>query len=127
MAVIRWNFYDPVTLESVDFEVNPNTGGTPDHKKNIQTQATAAPDGGTLLMEGRDQVQQSQFSGTLLTQSQLDMFTSWFNKRHPIRMTDDLNRQFIIYITEYTTQRQRAVHYPYKHTYTVTYLVVDVS
>lgn len=126
MAVVSWNFTDPYTFETVDFEVNPNEGGTPDRKKTLQTQATAAPDGKTILIEGRDQPLSGSFSGTLLTQTQLDMFTTWFDKRHPITMTDDLGREFTIYITEYTTRRQRAVHYPYKHTYTVSYVIVDV-
>ncbi len=120
----RWQFYDPVSTERVDFEINPNEGGTPELKKNILTQVTTAP-GVVVLQEGRDVPQQGTFTGTLLTESQLAMFNEWFSKRWIVEMTDDLNRTFEIYITGVQVKRERAVQYPWKHSYTVNYVVVN--
>lgn len=125
MTLIRWEFYDTYTTDTAVFEINPNDDGTPDRKKNLVTQVATAPDGVVILTEGRDGVKEGTFSGTLLTQSQYDMFVTWFNKRYPIRLTDDLSRQFIIYIKDFNAKRVRAFHYPYKHTYTVNYVVIQ--
>lgn len=122
----RWTFYDSYLTDTATFEVNPNEGGSPNRKKNLSYQPTTAPDGAVLLFEGRDPARTGQFSGTLLTEAQYDMFETWFSKRYPITMTDDLDRDFLIYITEYNTTRKRAVHYPFKHEYTVSYVLVEL-
>jgi len=121
----KWRFDDLTDSTSYVFEINPNEGGSPQYKKTIQTSNTAAPDGKTLIFEGRDEPQQLTFSGTILSQAQYDAMVTWFNKRHQIQITDDLSRQFMVYITGFEPKRVRAVHFPYKHTYTVTYTVLD--
>lgn len=122
---VKWKFDDLTDSSTYTFEINPNEGGSPQYKKTIQTANTAAPDGKTLIFEGRDEAQQLTFSGTILSQAQYDAMVTWFNKRHQVRITDDLNRAYMVYITSFEPKRVRAVHYPYKHTYTVNYIVVD--
>lgn len=125
--VVRWTFTDAslATPETYTFEVNPVEGGTPTRKKTITYQNTAAPDGKTLIFEGRDEVQQFRFTGVLLTQTHYEAFLEWYEKRHQILVTDDLGREFWIYITSFEATRQRAVHYPWKHSYTVEATVLD--
>jgi hypothetical protein len=51
----------------------------------------------------------------------------WFNKRYPIEVTDDLDRILTIYITTFEPKRVRSATYPWKHTYSVKYLVLGVE
>lgn len=123
--VVRWSFHDPTIPETYVLEINPNEGGSPEYKKTITYANTSAPDGKTLIFEGRDEVQTISFSGTLLTVTHLTALTNWFQKRHQILVTDDLSRQFWIYITSFSPKRERAAHSPYKHSYTVEATVLD--
>lgn len=125
MSVVKWVFTDLTDASEYTFDINPNEGGTPAYKKNINYQSTAAPDGKTLIFEGRDQAGTATFSGVILYQEQYDALVLWFQKRHQIQVTDDLGRTFMIYVVSFEAKRQRAVHYPWKHSYTVEYVVVD--
>lgn len=119
---VKWLFEDLALDESYVFEINPNEGGSPQYKKNITYQDTIA--GNTLIFEGGDQAIETSVSGTLLSQSQHETFVDWFSKRHLIRLTDDLGRTYMIYITGYEPKRVRAVQARYKHTYTLSYTIV---
>lgn len=123
--VVRWKFDDPITLETWIWEVNPNEGGTPTYKKQMTYTQTTAPDGKTLVFEGADEPQTLTFSGTLLSQSQLDTLVTWYKKRHQIKLTDDLGREFWIYITGFAPKRIRNASQPWKHTYEINATIVD--
>lgn len=125
MAVVRWVFEDPVTLETYNFAVNPSQGGTPGLKKTINYANTSAPNGKVVVFEGRDEVQRLEFSGTILEEAEYNAFMTWADKRYQIVMTDDLGRSFSLIIESFEAQRQRAIHYPWKHSYSVSALIVD--
>lgn len=125
MTVVRWIFDDLTDSSSYTFPINPSEGGSPQYKKSINTQNTAAPDGKTLVFEGRDAPQTLSFSGTILDEAQYNAMVLWFNKRHQIKVTDDLGREFMVYITDFEPKRVRAVQHPWKHSYTVNYIVLD--
>lgn len=122
--VVKWTFFDPTNSDTAEFEINPNAGGSPSQAKNITVESTVAPGGNILFFEGSSQPQDFTFSGTLLTDTQLFMFQLWFQKKHPIELTDDLGRTYTIYIKDFSVQRVRAARHPYKHTYTVTAIQV---
>ena len=124
-GVVRWNFYDPATLESYDLEVNPNEGGSPQYRKTITNQSTVAPGGRTLIFEGLDEPFTLEWSGVLLSQSQHETFVDWWDKRHQIQLTDDLERVYMIYITAYEPKRGKAQSHAYKHTYTIRATILD--
>lgn len=125
MAVVRWNFYDGVLSTTYTFPINPNAGGSPAYRKRITEETTSAPAAKTLLFEGNDEVQQIEFSGTILDQAHYDTFVTWFKKRRQIRITDDLGRQFWVYIKEFVPTRVRSAGAPYKHTYTCTAVILS--
>lgn len=125
MAVVRWTFDDPVTLDHYQFEVNPNDGGSPTLAKNFQYSNTSAPDGKTVVFEGRDKVQQIEFSGVILEQSQYDAFVTWWNHRNQVLITDDLGRQFFIVIEQFVPTRRRSAMHPWKHDYKISATIVD--
>lgn len=123
----RWQFYDPQLDETYVFTVSPNEGGSPQYQKKVGYQSTAAPDGGLLAYEGRDEAQASEFAGTILHRLQYEAMIAWFSKRYPIEYTDDLGRIISIYITTFEPKRVRSSQYPWKHTYTVKYLILGIT
>lgn len=122
--VVKWEFFDSVVSETYTFEVNPNAGGAPKYEKNIQYTATTAPDGKTLIMEGANKPLDLEWSGTIITETQYNAYVTWFQKKRQIQLTDDLLRQFMIYIVSFTPTRVRSSNF-WKHTYTVTATVLD--
>lgn len=125
MAVTRWVFTDPVTLDTYNFEINPNDGGSPQYAKNLTYSVTSAPDGKVVAFEGRERPKTLEFSGVLLTQAHFEAMLEWYNKQYQVSVTDDLGREFSIIIESFSPQRQRAVHYPWKHQYSVRATIVD--
>lgn len=122
--VTRWTFTDTVTSTNVTFEINPDTGGTPDINRSIGTEFTTVPSQKTLLYTNANPPREIDFSGSIITQSAYDTFVIWVNKSNPILLTDDLGRQFTIVITDFTPKRTRNSTTPYYHTYDVKALVV---
>lgn len=125
MAVVRWKFYDGSTAEEHTFEINPNAGGSLEYEKNLIEQNTCAPGGRTLIFEGADNPPKLEFSGPILTESQHVAFLYWWNKRRQIRITDDLGREYWVYITSYKPVRKRSYLYPWRHDYTMTCTVLS--
>lgn len=125
MAVVRWLFEDPVTLDSYEMEVNPSSGGSPNYTKKITYENTSAPDGKVIVFEGRDEVRKLEFSGTILTEAQFNAFVTWWEKRYQVSVTDDLGRVFSIILESFDPTRERAIHYPWKHSYRVNATIVD--
>lgn len=125
MAVVKWRFEDPVLLETYIFEVNPNDGGSPQYAKNLIYTNTSAPDGAVIAFEGREKPKVLEWSGILLTEDQFNAYVEWYLKKYQIIVTDDLGREFSVIIESFAPKRQRAVHYPWKHSYSVKATIVD--
>jgi hypothetical protein len=125
MPRVAWEFYDPVGNETYNWEINPNDGGYPSRSKNISYEATAAPNGQTLAFEGRESPASLSFSGTILTESQFNTLNDWYLKRNQIRLTDDLGREFWIYIKSFNPTRVRSINYPWRHNYSIEAIVLD--
>lgn len=125
MAVVRWTFMDPTDSSTYEFDLNPSEGGSPTYQKTVTYSNTAGQGGRVLMFEGRDAVKQFTVSGTILREAHYNAMITWFSKRHSLILTDDLGRDFPIYITGFTATRKRSALYPYKHSYTLTYTELD--
>lgn len=123
--VVKWQFHDPSMSETYVFEINPNDDGLPEYKKNFQVMSTSAPDGNVVVFEGRDEVRRGSFSGVTLSEEQHLKFIEWFEKRNQITVTDDLYRTFSIIIESYAPKRRFTRTRPWKHDYTMGYIIVD--
>lgn len=123
--VVKWNFTDLSTSDTQDFLINPNEGGEVELAKNLNTQATVAVDGKTVIFEGAPVVPVISFSGTILDEDQYDMFRSWFFVNHQLQLTNDLGETLVIYITKFSPKRVRSSTVPWKMTYTVEALIMD--
>lgn len=118
MGRVAFLFHDPEgDLPNYSLVVNPNAGGSPDRRKNIATKATTA--GVTILQEAEDEVPTLRWSGVLLTEAQYELFEAWWGLRHPVEVTDDLNRTFTVYFTSLSREREMARSHPWKHSWTI--------
>jgi hypothetical protein len=50
---------------------------------------------------------------------------TWFEKRRVIRLTDDFERQFNVYIEAFSPKRKRSVQYPWRHDYDLSLIVLE--
>lgn len=124
-VLVRWRFFDPSTLESYEFAINPHEGGTPTLQKHFEYSKTCAVNGKTLIFEGRDEPQKITFNGLVLEPEEYDAMIHWFNKRNQIYITDDLGRQFSIVIETLNLTRKRSALHQWRHDYTVNATLVD--
>lgn len=124
--MLRWIFDDVAGSETYTLPINPNEGGTPGVNKSFGYQNTAAPDGKTLMYEGRDEVEKLECKGTILLRDHLLALKTWAKLRRQILITDDLGRQFWVYITNFVPSRKRSAVHPWKHEYTMTLVIFDI-
>ncbi len=123
-ALVRWQFYDPATGTHM-FAMNPDSGGTPKYAKTITEVPTTAGDGRSLLFEGSDVAAAMEFSGIVHDLAEADVFVQWFGKHRQVRVTDDLGRQFWIFLTGLEITRKRSRNFPAKATFKVTAVILD--
>lgn len=123
--VTKWVFFDPVSLDTQTFEINPSDGDAVPRSKNVTTQSRRAPGGNTVVVMNSQGLREFTNSGTILTEAQYGMFTDWFSKPNVIQITDDLGRTYSIYITKFEPKREWHPNDPWFHTYTLTGIVVQ--
>lgn len=126
--VQRWTFYDPTTLAVDTIFLNPQEMRLPDREKNITTQETTAPspDGRLILTEGVDKPATLGFVGVTLTLANIDFLQALYDKRYQVKLTDDFDREWWIYVYKFglTRPRTRPSH-PEFHRYTLDAYVLD--
>lgn len=127
MARVGWRFEDAVEGTVQIMPINPNAGASPKYQKQLTKATTTAPgaDAQPLIFEGADGVIQFDFSGVLLTQAHYEFVYNAWSKRHPVKLTDDLGRSFVIYFESFSPERQLSRTYPWKHTYQATTVVIS--
>lgn len=123
--VVRWTFFDPIGPVTYTFPLNPSEGGLQGRKKNVSFEPTVGSGGRNLAFEGAEEPQRFSFSGVILSEAQYDDFNTWYEKRHQIQLSDDLSRQWWVYIDGLETPRRRSVNYAWSHRYTITAVELD--
>lgn len=123
--VTPWKFVDGETGAVYVFEANGNAGGTPFRSRAITNVPTTAPDGVALNFQGEETVPTMNFQGTLRTKTQYDAFNTWYKKRRPFILVDDLGRGMVVYFEKWEPKRASTFHLPYRFTYTATFRVLS--
>lgn len=116
-----WRFFDG-TNEYL-LPVNPDAAKMPSLARAIKKEKTAA--GTPFLVEGRQAVQAISFSGLTLSEDQYRAFRSWYKMSRQIRITDDLNQVYWIYIKEFAAKRRKSTNYPWLMEYTASGIVLN--
>lgn len=125
MARIAWVLTDPETSDTYSFSINPKEGGSPARAKTTNTHVPIASDGDPLPYEGADEPLTADVSGTILYEEQYHAMVEWFSKRYPLLLEDDLGREYRIYITGFQPDRVWSWQYPWRHNYSMRYLVLE--
>lgn len=128
MAVVRWVFHDPSNATpDHTFAFNPADFTGPSYEKSFVYQATAAPEGRTLVFEGRDTPKKITWNGTVYTQAEYEAMVLWWGKRNQIEITDDLGRTYSVITETFNPKRRKAYHFPWCHDYEASATIVDWS
>jgi hypothetical protein len=118
-----WQIYDSVTTISYSFDIDPDSFTIKSQQKAINTTATSA--GQRQLSEGRSVPPVLSWSGTIMTESDLNKWREIASIRHQVRLTDDLGKIYWIYITSFRPNRQLKRYVPWFHTYSVEATILD--
>lgn len=126
MARIPWRWEDVIDGTVQFMPINPNDGASPKYQKNLTKNTTTAPGstGTVIISEGADTPPQFDFSGDIVTQEHYDFIYNAWAKRHPVRLTDDLGRTFVIYMESFSPSRKLSRTYPWRHSYDATAVVI---
>jgi hypothetical protein len=121
----KWTLTDNSTGSPVvlTFDINPNTFDTPGRNSNIITEQTTAPNGQTLVFQGRDKAKEASFAGAVLTQSFYNDLDTWKNKHYPLVLTDDQGSTWDVI---FRTWRWKRIHRTnnWRYDYQATVLVL---
>lgn len=118
----QWTLTDNSTGSPVvlTFDINPNTFNPPGRSARIQADLTTAPNGQTLLFQGRDNTREAVFSGAVLTQSFYNKLDAEKDKNYPLVLTDDQGNSWdILFRTWRWTRLHRTNNWRYDYTATV--------
>ncbi len=128
MAVFkRWVLSD--SAGSYTFITNPNAMTTPFAERNIVLKATTAIDGQAILMEGCRQPQVWTFSGDILQHEHYEALRAWVYDRlgRRVVISDHFGRRIVCVLTKFDPIPKRAIGRYWRHTYTVTAIVISIG
>jgi hypothetical protein len=130
--VFRWQFYDPYDpnpdTATYQFPRNPNAMTTPFPQRNLTLKQVTAIDGQVLLYEGQPTLAQWTFSGDIKDAAHYDLLRSWvYDRKHRIYVTDHFGRQLLVVLTKFDAVPKRGVGVYWRHTYTITGTVIDIT
>lgn len=120
---IPWALYNPLSGQSYNLEINPQTFKIGGKRKAITTEKTTA--GQHIFFEGREAPVSFSFGGVTLTEGQLTTLTTLAEVRSQILVEDDLGHQYWFYITTLNLTRQLKRQSPWFHNYTVDATLLD--
>lgn len=126
-AFKRWTISD--ATETYTFTVNPNAMTSPFPERNILLKATTAIDGQVILMEGARAATNWTFSGDILDHTQYEALRSWVLDRvgRRVVVADHFGRNLVCVLTKFDPTPKRAVGRYWRHTYTISAIVISVG
>jgi hypothetical protein len=126
MARTGWRWEDQTDGTVQVMPINPNDGAAPTYAKSLTKERSVAPGalGQVLIYEGADQPREFSFSGVILEKVHYDFILNIWNKRHLVKLTDDLGNEYIVYLETFTPKRVRSASRPWRHTYDASAVIV---
>ena len=129
MTIQRWKLTDPYTSATYTFHPNPNAMTSPFPERNLTTRVTTAVDGAVLTIEGNRIPKDWTFSGDILEHVQYEALRAWVYDRTGRRVivSDHFGRDIVCVLRNFDPTPKRAIGRYWRHTYTITAMVVSVS
>ena len=107
----RWKFHDPEgNLADYIFHTNPNQQDAADIPLDQDT-PIPTQDGTQGVMTAIQGPQPWTFSGTSMTQAQIDMFQTWIDNGRNIEVTDHYNQTWLIQLSDISTITRKNAHH----------------
>lgn len=125
MAVVKWTLYDPVLDSTLTFPINPAEGFLPEREKEFSMEHTTAPNGKFIAFEGAETPIAFNFSGTFLDEASYNFMVTWFNKKYQLRLTDDLGKQYWVYLKKFSPKRRRSSNYRWSFSYDAEAVIIN--
>lgn len=132
---IAWRFYDPVTTDEHFLEVNPKEDSgshavvkATRYEVAASTYKTAGNDlrvGDTVAQDAPRDQEAFSYTGNIYTKEQFDTLSEWFNKNYAFQIRDDLGREFLCYVDKFTVERVRSRQHRWKHSYSVSGIILE--
>lgn len=123
MAQWKLTDFSTGTPEDLIFEWNPNKFDPPGRSASITAELTTAPNGTTILFQGRDKLRRSTFEGAVGSQVFYEALDLWKDKGYPLQLTDDQGNIWTILIEEWKWVRVKRRN-PWRHDYTAQVVVL---
>lgn len=130
MAVhLRWKLTDPYTGDVYTFYPNPNEMTSPFPTRSVQAKTVTSPAGQVIFTEGARTPAEWSFGGDILDPTQYEALRAWVYDRRGRRVvvSDHYGRRIICVLTQFDPTPKRAIGKYWRHTYTISALVVSVG
>ena len=124
---VPWKF-NSINSDDVDeyiFAINPLESTVPSLAKTMTSSSTTA--GRNIVFQGRDAIGTLSCSGTILYQAHYEKLLEWAQKEKQVKITDDLNNSYWVFITSFTPTRQPSSSHPWRHEFSLEATVLDWS
>lgn len=120
---VPWIFQEADGVDVYEFAINPLNATMPSPRKTITKEKTTI--GRPIIFQGRDIPPTMSFSGTILTEAHLNEMRRWTLKENQVSIRDDLQRQYWVYITNFSPTRNYHATYPWRHEFQCEATVLD--
>jgi hypothetical protein len=123
-GVLRWKFYDPLLDETYTVPMNPKEMTSPwPERKFLYRTTTAGRNGANVIYEGRADLAQWSFSGTVLEQDHYDALKRWSEKPNACYIWDHFGRPFKVLFHHFDPKPKMTYNHRWRHDYTMTVAV----
>lgn len=134
MSRVAWRFRDLVTSEDYYLPVNPledsNSNSISKQTKYEESASTYVSPLGevrtndVVIQDSPSEAKRFGYTGTLYTKEEYEAFMYWAAKPYEWELRDDLGREYLIYVEEFTPRRERSTKFRWKHSYTFAGLII---
>lgn len=126
----RWTFqeYDFSDVENVltyEFPINPSRLEETYAEAAITAEATTAYDGAMMIWEGERRPDRWIIAGEVFERIDHDALAYWAAINQRLWVTDEYGRTILAKIVGFKATRKRAMEYPWRHEYSMTFDVLD--
>lgn len=122
----QWTLTDNSTGSPVvlTFDWNPNEFEPPGRNTTISNDLTTAPNGQSIIFQGRDQLRRATFSGKVGTETFFNDLDTWKDKHYPLTLTDDQGQSWTILFQSWRWTRVRTANNQWRYNYTAEVIVL---
>ncbi len=101
---VKWTFTDEVEGTTSVFTLNPESASI--DRGGLQSSQISTTNGRRIIQKGRRNPDAMVINGTTFQEDEFVAFAQIASKMYQVKLTDDLGREFWVFITGYSPERQ---------------------